>query len=151
MLIAKNIQQILSQLVGGDSIKVPFDDAEIVVRAIDDASKLSLTALVYEGGNYIPPSVRRSLSHNSLIFRSSILTYLTIDEEKYQIKLHYLGQAHLNQDDLKEILEEFGWIAQKWRVYLDDHDKNDLIYSKGKIGLSSFAFCGKSINLIGLF
>lgn len=133
MLIEKDIQQILSQLAVRDSINVPFDGSEIMVRVIDDASKLSLTALVYEGGNYIPSSVRNCLSRKSPWFYPSILTFLTIDEQHFQIKLHYLGQAHaLTQHQFKEILEEFGLMAQKWRVYLDDHDKNDLIYVRVK-------------------
>ena len=62
MLVEKDIQQILSQLAVGDSINVPFEGTDIMVRVIDDASKLSLTALVYEGGNYIPSRKRQKLS-----------------------------------------------------------------------------------------
>lgn len=133
MLIEKDIQQILNQLAGGDSIKVPFDGSTIMIRVIDNASKLSLTALVYEGGNYIPSSVRRCISHKSPFFHPSILTYLTVDEQRFQVSLNYLGHAQsLTHHSFKEILEEFGLIAEKWRLYLDDHDKNDLIYVKVK-------------------
>lgn len=133
MLIEKDIQQILTQLAGGDSIKVPFDGSTIMIRVLDGASKLSLTALVYEGGNYIPASVRRCLSHKSPFFHPSILTFLTLDEQRFQVSLNYLGHVEsLTHHDFKEILEEFGIIAEKWRHYLDDHDRNDLIYVKVK-------------------
>lgn len=133
MLVEKNIQQILDQLACGDSINVPFDGSNIMVRTIDDASKLSLTALVYEGGNYIPNSVRRCLSRKSPFFHPSIFTFLTVDEQRFQVKLNYLGQAQsLNHQKFKELLEEFGLIAEKWRLYLDEHDKNDLIYVRVK-------------------
>lgn len=133
MLIEKDIQQILSQLACGDSIKVPFDGSDIMIRIIDEASKLSLSALVYEGGNFIPISVRRCLSSKSPFFHPSILTFLTVDEQKYQIRLNYLGHAEsLNHHDFKQLLEEFGVMAEKWRLYLDDHDKNDLIYVRVK-------------------
>ena len=68
MLVEKDIQQILSQLAGGDSIKIPFDGSDIMIRIIDEASKLSLTALIYDGGNYIPNSVRSCLSRKSPSF-----------------------------------------------------------------------------------
>lgn len=133
MLIEKNIQHILDQLASGDSLNVPFDGSTIKIRILDDASKLSLTALVYQGGNYIPSSVRRCLSHKSPFFHPSMLTYLTVDEQRFQITLNYLGQAKsITRHDFKEILEEFGVIAEKWRSYLDDHDKHDLIYVRVK-------------------
>ena len=133
MLIEKDIQQILSQLAGGDSIRVPFDGSDITIRTIDETSKLSLTALVYDGGNYIPSSVRLCLSRKSPFFHPSILTFLTVDEQNFQIKLNYLGQAQsLTHHHFKELLEEFGLIAEKWRLYLDDHDKNDLVYVRVK-------------------
>ncbi len=133
MLIEKDIQQILSQLACGDSIQVPFDGSDITVRVFDESSKLSLTALVYDGGNYIPSSVRRCLSRKSPFFHPSILTFLTVDEKNFQIKLNYLGHAEtLNHHHFKELLEDFGLMAEKWRLYLDDHGKNDLIYVKVK-------------------
>jgi hypothetical protein len=132
MLIA-NIQQILSQLASGEAIKVPFDGSDIQIRFLDQASKLSLTALVYDGGNYIPSSVRNCVSRKSPFFHPSILTFLTVDEKNFQIKLNYLGQAQsLTDFRFKELLEEFGLIAEKWRLYLDDHDKHDLVYVKVK-------------------
>ena len=133
MLVEKDIQQILSQLAGGDSIKIPFDGSDIMIRIIDDASKLSLTALVYEGGNYIPDSVRRCLSRKSPFFHPTVLTFLTVDEQRFQVKLNYLGQAQaVNRHTFKELLEDFGLMAEKWRLYLEEHGKNDLIYIKVK-------------------
>ncbi len=133
MLIEKDIQQILNQLAGGVSIKVPFDGSTIMIRVVDGGSKLSLKALVYQGENYIPLSVKRCLLHKSPFFHPSILTYLSVDEQRFQVSLNYLGHAQsLTHHDFKEILEEFGLIAEKWRQYLDDHVKNDLIYVRVK-------------------
>ncbi len=133
MLVEKDIQQILSQLASGDSISIPFDGSDITIRTVDNASKLLLTALVYEGGNYIPNSIRYCLSRKSPFFHPSVLTFLTVDEQHFQIKLNYLGHAPtLNNYSLKELVEEFGIIAKKWRFYLDEHGKNDLIYIKAK-------------------
>lgn len=131
MLIEKDIQKILTQLASGDAIKVPFDGTDIMIHILDEESKLSLTTLVYDGGNYIPASVRRCLTGKSPVFHPTIRTFLSIDEQRFQIKLNYLGRAQLN-DHLKELLEEFGLVAEKWRLYLDEHDKHDLVYVRVK-------------------
>ena len=133
MLVEKDVQQILSQLAGGESIKIPFDGSDVIVRIIDEASKLSLTASVYEGGNYIPGSVRNCLSHKSPFSHHQVRTYLTLDENQFQVKLNYLGQAQdLDHHQFKDLLEDFGIMAEKWRYYLEQHGKNDLVYVRVK-------------------
>ncbi|CUI18018.1 conserved hypothetical protein [Candidatus Protochlamydia naegleriophila] len=133
MLIEKDIKKILNQLAGGDAIDVPFEGSDIRVRFLDDASKLSLTTSIYYGGNYIPSSVRRCLSHKSPFSHPSIRTYLSIDEQQYQIYLNYLGHPDvLNQRQLKDLIEEFAQLAEQWRLYLDEHDKNDLVHVRVK-------------------
>lgn len=133
MLVEKEIQRIFSQLASGAPIKVPFDGSDIMIRFVDESSKLSLQALVYDGGNYIPASVRRCVSKKSPFFLPSILTFLSVDEQRYQVKLNYLDQVKsFNHQDFNELLEKFGIMAEKWRVYLDEHDKNDLIYARVK-------------------
>ncbi len=133
MLIEEDIQRMLDQLAGGDSIKIAFDGSNIMIRLIDELSKLSLIALVYDGRNYIPTSVRRCLSHKSPFSHSSMRTFLTIDEQQFQIKLNYLGHADsLTHHHFRELLEDFGLMAEKWRLYLDEHDKHDLIYVRVK-------------------
>jgi hypothetical protein len=132
MLIEKDIQHILNQLSEGEATKVSLGGSDIFIRSIDNASKLSLITSVYYGGNYIPSSVRRCLSHK-FPFYPSMRTYLTLDESNFQIHLHYLGSIEsLNQAHFKELIEEFSWIADEWRVYLDEHDKNDLVYVRVK-------------------
>jgi len=129
MLVEKEIKKILDQLADGDPIRVAFDGSELMVRFVDESSKLALTALVYNGSNYIPSSVRKCLTRQLPHVRSSIPTFLTIDENQYQINLNYLGRTQsLTQDNFKELLTEFGQLADEWRFYLDEHDKHDLVY-----------------------
>lgn len=132
MLIEKDIHKILSQLVGQEFTQISYDGSEILIRFVEDASKLSLTTDVYSGGNYIPSSVRRCLSMKSPVASSSISikTFLTVDEKNYLIKLHYVSElgTYSSKENFKELIEEFGLIAQKWRDHLDENDKNDLIY-----------------------
>ena len=133
MLIGKDVQKILNRLAVGDSLKLDFDGLNITARFIDDSSKVALSTLVYEGGNYIPASVRRCLSRPSPVSHPSIHTYFTVDEQQFQIRLNYLGHTEtLTHDHFKDLLEEFGLIAEKWRLHLDEHDRGDLVYVRVK-------------------
>lgn len=133
MLIEKDMKKILDQLSEKAAIKIAVDGSDIDIHVVEDATKLFLTTCVYSGGNYIPSSVRRCVSHKMpfSMAQSSLQTFLTVDEQRFQINLNYLGRAQpLSQIELKEILEEFGWVAEKWRDYLDENDKNDLVYAR---------------------
>lgn len=133
MLIEKDLHKILSQLAGGDAIRIPFEGSDMLLRFVDDASKLSLITSVYEGGNYIPSSVRRCLSHRPAFSHNSMRTFLRLDEQNFRVDLHYLGHAEsLDQRHFRELIENFSLLAQQWRLYLDEHDKNDLIHVRVK-------------------
>lgn len=129
MLIEKDIKKLLEQLTHNEAINVAFDGSEIAIHVLDGASKLFLSTPVYSGGNYIPSSIRRCLSHKSPVHQTYINTFLTVDEQHFQVNLNYVGRAKpLTHIQLKELLEEFGLIAEEWRLYLDENDKNDLVY-----------------------
>jgi hypothetical protein len=129
-----NFQEVIKRLIHGDKIQLTFNNSDINMRCIEDASKISLSTAVYIGGNYIPASVRRSLSEKLMISYPTIHTYLTIDEQSYRINLNYLGETEfLNHHTFNELLEDFGIIADKWRSYLDERDKNDLVYVRAKL------------------
>jgi hypothetical protein len=130
MLIEKDLQKIFSQLAVVDSVNIPYDGSQIMVQLLDQSSAFSLTTLIYEGSNYIPLSVRSSLSQKSPFSHpSSLLTSFSVDEQHYQVKLQYYGQRRqLTASNFKNILEEFGSVAEEWRLYLDDQDKNDLVH-----------------------
>lgn len=135
MLLEENIQKILDHLNDEQPLNLALDGADIWVRFSDHSSKMFLTTSVYYGGNYIPSSVRRCLSHKNPIFRPlpAIRTFLTVDEQHFQVHLNYLGQTQqLSRQALKELLEEFGTIAENWRLYLDEHDKHDLVHVRVK-------------------
>lgn len=133
MLLEHDIQKMLHRLADGDAIKIALDGSDVIMSFLDQDSKLSLTTSVYYGGNYIPSSVRQCALRLPAFTHSFIKTFLKIDETHFQIYLNYLGPAHnLTQNYLREILEEFGDIADKWRAILDENDKNDLVYVKVK-------------------
>lgn len=135
MILEKDLKKLFQQLIHEEAAQIVLDGFDISVRIFDHASKLSLMTTVYNGGNFIPSSVRKSLSQKTFVKKelSSIKTTLSIDEKRYQINLHYLGGLeNLNNQKFKELLEEFSFIADEWRLFLDEHDKNDLVHVRVK-------------------
>jgi len=128
-----NFQEVIKSLVAGSVIDLNFDYSNIQARFVEDTSKLSLTTSVYVGSNYIPSGVRTSLSHKFSFSHPVIKTFLTINEQEFKIQLNYLGDAEdLNHSEFNEIVEEFGDIAENWRIFLDEKDRNDLVYVKAR-------------------
>lgn len=129
MIVQKELRRLLKELSDRETAELTLSFSPIRIRVMDNGSKLALAISVYEGGNYIPKSVRQGLNAKPPFRPNSIRTFLKVDEDQYQVYLNYLGPlGHLNDHQLQEILEEFNEMADEWRLYLDEHDKNDLIY-----------------------
>ena len=131
MLLEKDIKKLFQQLLIDQQVHFIVDGTDVNIRIFDHASKLSLSAPVYHGGNYIPKSVRSSLS-KKMPFSTQyehIRTYLTVDEDNFRVFLNYLDRLdHLNNESFRMLLEEFSWIANEWRLHLDEDDKQDLVH-----------------------
>lgn len=134
MLLEKDLKKLFSQLIHNDVGTITLGNSDVKIRVFDKASKIALSSLVYTGSNFIPSSVRKSIRQSTPFQRQTkIKTSLSIDEDNFQIGLNYLGSLeNLNNHTFKEVLEEFGWIADEWRLYLDENDKNDLIHVRVK-------------------
>lgn len=131
MLVQKDVEHLLNQLSNNNSID--FDPSNISIRFFDDTAKVFLTAVAYTGSNYIPQSVRKSLLKKNVVHPSFIKTYFSIDEDIFQIKINYLGHPDiLTRESFKDVVHEFGILVEKWRLYLDEHDKRDLIHVRTK-------------------
>ncbi|MEI8365512.1 MAG: hypothetical protein WCF65_03750 [Parachlamydiaceae bacterium] len=129
MIIEKEFRKLVHQLVRQEVAKITLGHSEVIVHVLDNASKVSLSSLVYSGGNFIPKSVRECLNNIKLLESEHIKTYLNVDEETFSITLNFLGGLqHLNKRMFVDLLEEFSWLADEWRLYLDEHDRNDLIH-----------------------
>lgn len=134
MLVAKEFQKLFQQLIQGETTQYRIDGIDILLRLFDNSSKLFISAPIYEGSNFIPTSVRACVSQIAPFAREDhIHTYLTVDEEHFKVFLNCVsGLDSFYNETLKYQLEEFSWLADKWRVYLDEHDKNDLVYVRAK-------------------
>lgn len=129
MIVEKEFRKLVHQLVKQEVAQFALGNSEMIVHVIDNATKISLSSTVYFGGNFIPKSVRNSLTKNPEFEKGHIKTSLVVDEENFRVSLNYLGGlAHLNKRMFVDLLEEFSMLADEWRLYLDEHDKNDLIY-----------------------
>lgn len=130
MLAEKKLMHLLHSLSKEDEYAtITIGDFDILVRVFDLASKLSLQTTVYHGGNYIPKSVRQTLTQRTAPIHGEISTFLTVEESQFKVMLNYLGVLNsTNKTSIKELLEEFSIIAEKWRGYLDEQDRNDLVH-----------------------
>lgn len=129
MITNQKIKTVLDELRDTGMADVSVFGGLISAKYINRDAKMSLTAQVYDGVNYFPKSVRECLQEGPPMPKPDINTYITVNEETFKIFLHYLGNMErIDSEDLKKLLEEFGWIAEEWRYYLDDCDKKDLIH-----------------------
>lgn len=129
MIVEKEFRKLVYQLVKEEIAQIILGNSEVTVHVLDNATKISLSSTVYFGGNFIPKSVRKCISQSPSFDKKVIKTSLAVDEENFLISLNFLGGLnHLNKRMFVDLLEEFSSLADEWRHYLDEHDKNDLIY-----------------------
>lgn len=134
MAIAKEFKKVFQQLMHDSVAHIAVGGSDITIRIFDNATKYSLSTEVYFGGNFIPKSVRTSLEKKVSFSRdASVKTFLSVDEKNFRIYLNYLGKLErVTTDAFHLVLEEFSWVADEWRLFLDEHDKNDLVYVRVK-------------------
>lgn len=133
MIIHKEIQKLFQDLSGKQSVSFNYDGAPLTMSVLDHGSQFLLSSSVYKGGNYIPASVRKCLTVKNAFPLAPLKTTLEVDEEHFEIFLHYQGAySTLNQVRFHNLLEDFNLIADAWRLKLDENDKNDLIHVRVK-------------------
>lgn len=129
MIVEKEFRKLVHQLVKEEIAQIMLGNTPVTVHVLDNSSKISLSSTVYIGGNFIPKSVRKSITHTPAFDRGIIKTSLAVDEDNFQVSLNFLGGLnHLNKRMFVDLIEEFSTLADEWHLYLDEHDKNDLIY-----------------------
>jgi len=130
MIIEKDLKKLFHQLDHDDIAHISLGSSDVTVRVFDGASRITLSTPVYHGGNFLPKSVRHCTSQKlTLLNPIQIKTSLRIDEENFRVILNYLGDlGGLTTIQFKDILEEFSYLAEEWRLHLDENDKNDLVH-----------------------
>lgn len=129
MLLEEDIKKMIHELVHTDVAQIDLSGLTITIKVFDSGTKLFLSTPVYFGGNFIPKGVRGCIKHQAPFDNISIRTMLKIDEDNYSIILNYIDKiGAFNNNRFIDLLEDFSWLAGKWREYLDEHDKNDLVH-----------------------
>ncbi|MBA3238790.1 MAG: hypothetical protein H0T62_10665 [Parachlamydiaceae bacterium] len=133
MILAKDINKLFNCLLGEGTVQLHIGGSDINAQLSEQNAKISVSAVVYEGDGYIPKSVRKCAAGKLPFSGEWIHTQLEIDEDNFTIFLTYKGQTReFNQSNFKDFLEEFSWQADEWRLYLEEHDKHDLIYAHAR-------------------
>lgn len=129
MLLDQELHRIFSDLAHHAEAVVEMGGQSITLQVFDHGTKILLTTPVFSGGQYIPQSVRHCVGEGFQIGDTSIRTFLKIDEQNFRVLLHYLGVlSTLNEARARALLEEFHWIAEEWRLILDERGRRDLIH-----------------------
>lgn len=129
MIVEKDFRKLIHTLLKEEIAKISLGNSEVVVHVFDNATKISLSTSIYFGGNYIPKSVRNCLNQTPAFAIGHMQTFHNIDEENFEVTLNFIGGLdHINKRMFIDRLEEFSALADEWRLYLDEHDKNDLIH-----------------------
>ena len=133
MVLEKSIKDLLNHLLHHDVALMDLNGSQITVEATHGEDRLSLSTAVYQGDNYVPPSVRLCLTRSYPGPTSHIRTNLALNEENFTISLHHVSAlGSFTNQSLVRLLEEFSWIAEEWRQILDDNDRRDLVYVRVK-------------------
>lgn len=129
MLVTKELKKLFQQLLQEEVAHITVGGSDITIRIFDKATQFSLSTEVYFGGNFIPKSVRACSQKQAPFARIPVKTFITIDETTFRIYLNYLGRLdNMNNETFRMLLEDFSGLADDWRLFLDEHDKNDLIH-----------------------
>jgi len=129
MIVEKEFRKLVYQLVKEEIAQITLGTSLVTVHVLDNTTKLFLSSSVYFGGNFIPQSVRKGIEQKPSFEKGHIVTYLSVDEENFTVKVNYIGALeHLNKRMFVDLLEEFSWLADEWRHFLDEKDQNDLIH-----------------------
>ena len=129
MLLEKEIKKVLDELVDSNVVKLELNGFSITIKLSEGGTLLFLSTRVYGGGNYIPKSVRESIKEKPPFDNSIIQTSLKVNEDSFKIFLNYSGPVQgLTTSLFVGLLEEYSWLAERWREFLDENDKKDLVH-----------------------
>lgn len=127
MVIVQEINKLVKRLLSHEVVQVKLDDMLIQI-SMEDRGLVSMVTEVYEGSNFIPPSVRQA-TRDAHIGLASNYTHLTIDEPNFRIFLNYQGKLKdIDNHIFSEMLTDFAAQAIEWRLHLDDNDRKDHVY-----------------------
>lgn len=129
MLTSNELKVLISGLYANKVTQFSLAGSTVTLQVNGKGSPIHLSAPVYWGGNFIPLSVRAAIKKKPPFDERVIETYLKLDEETFQIEIHYKGGLDAAKPEVfGALMDEFGFLVDHWKEWLDEHDKNDLVY-----------------------
>lgn len=129
MLVQSDLQKLINTLIDQNLAAISINGNNIFVHMVEDASHLTFSALIWQGVNFVPLSIREIVSHKPPFPNFLANTRVVIDEEKCQVFLNYSQLLEeLSHHEMGELLEEFGIMTARWKEYINDLDQRDLIH-----------------------
>ncbi|MBS0637873.1 MAG: hypothetical protein JSS12_10205 [Verrucomicrobia bacterium] len=129
MVTKEEVQTAFDRLSTMRIARIGTASQGLFLQPIDLGTKLHATTIVYRGDNYIPQSVRDAVRFHLETPYRQIHTWLTVDEELFQISLHHIGNlSNIGLEELQEIASEFEDAAFKWREIFEERDRQDLVH-----------------------
>lgn len=132
MLLENDLNNLLRHLLQKEDAEIFFHGSLLSLKLNDlEGKDFVISTPVYSGGNYIPNSVRVGLKEHPEFARHKLSTKFDVDEEHFLITLlHKERFDGISKDHLVTTIEEFAFLADEWRSFFDEQDKNDLVHIK---------------------
>lgn len=129
MLSKSQMHDVMKKLVKSQYLVIIIAGEALTIRHSEGFNKLEMSIPVFSGGNYIPKSVRGGiLKAKSAFPYSSISTYFTLDEERFQVVLNFTMSLERGFDGFENFLREFLWQAEEWREIMNRYGEEDLVF-----------------------
>ncbi|MCB1113583.1 MAG: hypothetical protein KDK62_02380 [Chlamydiia bacterium] len=129
MLSINELKSLITDLQQNKVTEFSLAGSVVTLKVSDSNKAINLSAPVYWGGNFIPISVREAIKKRPPFDDRVIETYLTLDDEAFQVILHYDGQAQAAKPEVfGALMDEFGYLVDHWREWLDEKDRDDLVH-----------------------
>jgi hypothetical protein len=128
MLTHSELKNLITELSLNKVTQFSLAGSLVTLKILHHGKHVHLSAPVYWGGNFIPLGVRDAIKKRPPFDERVIETFLTTDEEGFEVVLHYEGDAKSAQPEVfGALMDEFGFLVDHWKEWLDDKDKKDLI------------------------
>ena len=124
------IEQAYDRLQTAQQSDVRVGSFVVHVARSADLQTLYLATPVFDGGGYLPASVRAAVSQAGLISSAGgVQAALVVDEELGMVSLHYqVVWSERSPVGFTSIVEEFVVVAEEWKRLLDEHGQQDLVW-----------------------
>lgn len=128
MITKEEVQQAYQKISSYRIARIGDSIHGLFLQPVDFGTKLHLSALVYAGDKFIPYSVRKAATL-PLLYSPPIRTWLAINEERFEIYLHFLGPIDpMDEHTLHELTSQFEETAILWRQIFEERDRQDLVH-----------------------